>query len=68
MFKHYTVAKIIILILLLFKLECIAQIKNSRDRFNYEITKVTGDLNKDNLADKIVVTQDTLDEKAPKKE
>lgn len=36
-----------------------------KNNFNHKIVEVSGDLNKDNLADKIIVTQDTLAEIAP---
>ena len=42
-----------------------AQTDATKYNFNYVITEVTGDLNKDNLPDKVTVTQDTLNEFAP---
>lgn len=38
-----------------------------KDNFNKKITKVNGDLNKDGLADYVLVSQDTLSDKAPYK-
>lgn len=35
------------------------------NNFNHKIVEVSGDLNKDHFADKIIVTQDTLAETAP---
>jgi len=59
------VTKFFILILLLFRVDCIGQIINAEDSFNYEIFKATGDLNNDNLPDRVVVSQDTLSDKSP---
>lgn len=42
-----------------------AQNMNQRDSFSVQIMEVKGDLNKDNIEDKIVVTQDTINEKSP---
>ena len=56
---------IILLALNFFTLSTSAQTENTKYNFNYIITEVTGDLNKDNLPDKVIVTQDTLDEFAP---
>jgi hypothetical protein len=50
---------------ILFVFDSFAQSTSSADNFSYEILKVTGDLNKDSLPDKVVVSQDTLDEKFP---
>ncbi len=36
-----------------------------KDNFSREITKVKGDLNNDKIADLVVVTQDTVSDKAP---
>jgi len=42
-----------------------AQIDSIKDPFDHLIAVVNGNLNKDNLPDKVIVTQDTLDKKAP---
>lgn len=54
-----------VLLLFLFRLECFAQDNNSKDSFTYVIATVTGDLNKDNYPDTVIVSQDTADERAP---
>ncbi|MTH16403.1 hypothetical protein [Flavobacterium sp. LC2016-01] len=59
--------KIFILSLLLIKIGVYSQNRNLKDIFNKKIIQVTGDLNKDNLLDKVVVTQDTINEKSPYK-
>jgi len=56
---------LLFIILLLIQIDSFAQSGNKTDNFNYEVTKVTGDLNKDNLADKVIVSQDTLNDRAP---
>ncbi|NOT91180.1 hypothetical protein [Ferruginibacter sp.] len=38
-----------------------------KDSFNYEVKKVTGDLNKDKINDIVIVTQDTINDKSPYK-
>lgn len=53
--------------LLLIGYNAVSQIKNKKDTFTFLVTKVIGDLNKDNLDDKIIVTQDTIDQKSPYK-
>lgn len=55
--------KIIILFLIFTTSSLIAQ----KDNFTTQIKKVKGDLNKDTLDDLVVVTQDTINEKAPYK-
>ncbi|KDN54856.1 hypothetical protein [Flavobacterium seoulense] len=57
--------KIILLIVFLIGFETYSQAK--KDPFTVEVTKVMGDLNKDNLEDKVIVTQDTVNEKSPYK-
>jgi len=52
-------------IILLFQLESFAQTDINEYDFNYLITEVTGDLNKDSLSDIVIVTQDTLNEHEP---
>lgn len=55
--------KIIVLFLILTTSSLIAQ----KENFTVQIKKAKGDLNKDNLDDLVVVTQDTINEKAPYK-
>ncbi|MEO6175031.1 MAG: hypothetical protein ABIP27_07760 [Flavobacterium circumlabens] len=52
-----------IIFFLLFPIALIAQ----KDNFTKKITKVNGDLNKDGLADYVLVLQDTLSDNAPYK-
>lgn len=59
--------KIITLLLVFITSTLIAQKDNKKDNFTVQIKKVKGDLNKDNLADLVVVTQDTINEKSPYK-
>ncbi|RUT72024.1 hypothetical protein D0817_04870 [Flavobacterium cupreum] len=53
--------KFISLFFLLFPIALLAQ----KDNFNKKIIKVNGDLNKDGLADYVLVSQDTLSDNAP---
>ena len=55
--------ELILAVSILFQLNSFAQTK--KYDFSNKIMEVTGDLNKDSLADKIVVTQDTLNENSP---
>ena len=57
--------KYFLLILILSHLNVFTQISTQDYNFSYKVMEVTGDLNKDGLADKVVVTQDTLNENAP---
>ena len=57
----------ILTFLILLQLNSFAQQKNAILNFDYKIIEVVGDLNKDSLPDKVIVTQDTLNEKAPYK-
>jgi len=59
--------KLILLLLLLICVNTFSQTTSKKDTFTLLITKVLGDLNKDNLEDKVVVTQDTINENAPYK-
>ncbi|MBF7091385.1 hypothetical protein IUY40_07525 [Flavobacterium sp. ALJ2] len=59
--------KIIVLVLVFITSSLMAQKNSQKDNFVVLIKKVKGDLNKDNLNDLVVVTQDTIDEKAPYK-
>jgi hypothetical protein len=56
---------IVLIITLFTSLDLFAQHETKKDNFNFEVTKVTGDLNKDNLVDKVVVLQDAMNDKAP---
>jgi hypothetical protein len=55
--------KTIVLVFILISCSVMAQ----RGNFVVPVKKAKGDLNKDNLADLVVVTQDTMNEKAPYK-
>lgn len=57
--------KLILFILIGFN--AFSQNKNEKDTFTFLVTKVVGDLNKDNLEDKVIVTQDTINENSPYK-
>ena len=59
--------KLILLLLLLICVNTFSQTTSKKDTFTLLVTKVLGDLNKDNLEDKVVVTQDTINENAPYK-
>lgn len=59
--------RFILIVFVLFQLKGFAQIKPTTLKFDYKIIEVVGDLNKDSLPDKVIVTQDTLNEKAPYK-
>ena len=55
--------KLLLYIFILFQTQIYAQ--NSKAHFSHKIMEVSGDLNKDQLTDKVVVTQDTIKENAP---
>lgn len=57
--------KIIYLLLICSSNSLIAQNTIKKSYFNYEITKVKADLNKDGIFDFVIVTQDTLNDEAP---
>jgi hypothetical protein len=57
--------KFILTIFILFQLNSFAQTKTEKYNFDHKIIEVSGDLNKDNVPDKVFVTQDTLNENAP---
>jgi hypothetical protein len=59
--------KLFLLILLLICVDIFSQTKNKKDTFTFLVTKVLGDLNKDNLEDKVIVTQDTINQNSPYK-
>jgi len=52
---------------LLFQLDSFAQTGTVNYNFDHNIMEVSGDLNKDSLSDKVIVTQDTLNKNAPYK-
>lgn len=56
---------LLIIISLLIQIDGYAQTDDKNDSFSHEVTTVKGNLNKDNLLDKVVVKQDLKDEKAP---
>jgi hypothetical protein len=57
--------QISLIIFILFQLKCFSQPDSTTYHFDHKIMEVEGDLNKDNFPDKVIVTQDTLNEKAP---
>jgi hypothetical protein len=57
--------RLILTIFILFHLDSFAQTNTISYNFDYKVMEVAGDLNKDNLPDKVIVTQDTLNENAP---
>ena len=59
--------KPILFLLIFMSFSLVAQKSNKKDNFVVQIKKVTGDLNKDNLVDLVIVTQDTINPKAPYK-
>jgi hypothetical protein len=58
--KHF-----ILIIFTLFQNNSFAQAHTSKFNFDYKIMEIVGYLNKDNLPDKVIVTQDTIHENAP---
>jgi hypothetical protein len=57
--------QIFLTILIIFQLDSFAQTDTNNYNFDHKIMEVEGDLNKDNLVDKVVITQDTLSANAP---
>lgn len=57
--------QLLLIILIIFQFDSFAQTDTNRYSFNFKVAEVEGDLNKDSLIDKVVITQDTLNEKAP---
>ncbi|MFD2920931.1 hypothetical protein ACFS6H_14500 [Terrimonas rubra] len=57
--------QILIILLTVLQVNSFAKPDTTRYNFDHTIMTVTGDLNKDNLPDKVIVTQDTLSETAP---
>jgi len=57
--------KIIVLFLVLVQTVVFAQQKKAKDNFNVPIRLEKGDLNKDGLTDKTVITMDTIDASVP---
>ena len=60
--KHY-----ILLFFILINFKSFSQTDITKVNFNYKISEVLGDLNKDKLLDKVIVSKDTLNENAPYK-
>ena len=56
--------QLLLTFLIIFQLDSFAQTA-SKLNFDHKVMEVRGDLNKDSLVDKVVVTQDTLNENAP---
>jgi hypothetical protein len=61
---HDMMKQLFLTFLIVFQIDSFAQTDTSKYNFDYEIMQVEGDLNKDSLVDKVVVAQDTLNEKA----
>ena len=59
--------KLICFTFICFSVNLFGQKNIEKNNFNREITKVKGDLNKDNINDFILVTQDTINEISPYK-
>lgn len=57
--------QLLLTFLIIFQLDSFGQTDTSKLNFDHKVMEVEGDLNKDNLVDKVVVTQDTLNENAP---
>lgn len=62
---NYMMKQILVILLIVLQVNSFAQADTTQFNFNYTVLEVTGDLNKDNLPDKVVVAQDTLSETAP---
>jgi hypothetical protein len=56
---------LLLTILILSNLNSYTQTAPANYNFNHKVMEVVGDLNKDSLPDKAIVTQDTLNENAP---
>lgn len=59
--------KIILLTVLFIFIDTFSQTNKQKETYNFLVTEVLGDLNKDNLDDKVIVTQDTINENSPYK-
>jgi len=57
--------QLILTIFILLQLDSFAQTDTTNYKFDHKVIEVIGDLNKDSLPDKVIVTQDTLNENAP---
>ena len=57
--------QLILTIFVLIRISSFAQTETTKYNFDHKIMEISGDLNKDNLLDKVIVTQDTLNENAP---
>jgi hypothetical protein len=51
--------------LILFQLAGFAQPGTGKDSFDFKVVEAVGDLNRDNLPDKVIITQDTTNKNAP---
>jgi hypothetical protein len=56
---------LLLIILLLFQVGSFAQTDTSKYNFDRKVMEIEGDLNNDSLMDRVIVTQDTLNEIAP---
>jgi hypothetical protein len=56
--------QLILTIFILLQLDSFAQTDTTNYKFDHKVIEVIGDLNKDSLPDKVIVTQDTLNENA----
>jgi hypothetical protein len=54
-----------LIVLILFGINSFAQTNTENYNFSHKIIEIAGDLNKDNLLDKVIITQDTVYENAP---
>ena len=57
--------QLILTIFILLQLDSFAQTDTTNYKFDHKVIEVIGDLNKDSLPDKVIVTQDTLNENSP---
>jgi hypothetical protein len=57
--------QLILIVLILFEINIFAQTSTENYNFSHKIIEIAGDLNKDNLLDKVIVKQDTVNENAP---
>ncbi|MCG9791729.1 hypothetical protein [Flavobacterium algicola] len=59
--------KLPLLLFLLIYVTVFSQTKIKKDTYTFLVTEVSGDLNNDNLIDKVIVTQDTINRNSPYK-
>jgi hypothetical protein len=60
-----TMKQLLAIILILSQVEGFGQTDSSHYNFSSNVMDVEGDLNRDNLADKVLITQDTVNDNAP---